>query len=56
MKTLGQIYRTPLLLALLSLAGLLGALLADGPGQAISWLGLGSVIAVIARKQRRHGK
>jgi hypothetical protein len=54
MKKLRQIYRVPLLLALISLPGLLCALLADQAGDAISWLCLGSVIGVILWKQRSH--
>lgn len=43
MQNLWQIFRAPLLLALLSMAGLLAALLADGPGDVASWLCLGCI-------------
>lgn len=43
----GAIFRVPLLLALLSLVGLLAALLGDGPWDAVSWVGLGVPVAVI---------
>lgn len=55
MNNLWQVFRIPLLLALLSTAGLLSALLADGIGDITSWLCLGGVtltgIAFSVRKR-----
>ncbi|UJJ30615.1 hypothetical protein [Halopseudomonas maritima] len=47
-KTLWQIFRAPLLLALLSIIGLVAALIGDGLLDVLSWLTLGSTLAVIA--------
>lgn len=47
-KTLWQIFRAPLLLGLLSLIGLVGALVGDGLFDLLSWVTLGSALAVIA--------
>lgn len=44
-----QIWRAPVGLAVLSLVGLLSALLADGAGDALSWVCLAVPIAVAAR-------
>lgn len=43
MKTLWEIFRAPLAFGLLSLFGLLSALLADGMWDAVSWACLGIV-------------
>ena len=43
-----QIWRWPLLLGLLSLVGLVAALVADGPGDALSWAALGVPAGVCA--------
>lgn len=45
MKSLWEIFRAPLAFGLLSLFGLLSALLADGTWDAVSWLCLGIVSA-----------
>lgn len=42
----GPLWRMPLLLALLSLTGLLAGLLADGPWDLVSWLALAVPVAV----------
>lgn len=46
MKTPWQIFRMPLLLALLSTVGLLAALLADGWGDVLSWASLAAVTGI----------
>ena len=43
-----KIFGWPVLLALLSLAGLLGALVGDGPWDWLSWLCLFAPLAVLA--------
>ena len=64
MRDLWKIFRIPLLLAAVSGIGLVSALVADGLGDQISWLALGSVSATIlkfctytpnARKSRTDG-
>ena len=40
-RSLWQIFRAPLLIGVLSLVGLVAALVGDGPYDALSWLGLG---------------
>ncbi len=52
-RSLWKIMRWPLLLALVSVAGLVAALVGDGVLNALSWLCLGSVVAVIACFLRR---
>tara|TARA_Y100000815_G_scaffold205836_1_gene189656 strand:+ start:1419 stop:1601 length:183 start_codon:yes stop_codon:yes gene_type:complete len=47
-KNLWQIFRAPLLLALLSIVGLVAALIGDGLLDLVSWLTLGSTLLVIA--------
>ena len=49
MRDLWKIFRIPLLLAVVSAIGLVSALVADGLGDQISWLALGSVSATILR-------
>ena len=51
-----RIWRWPLLLALLSLLGLLAALLGDGAWNVVSWLCLGALpmVMVLAPLRRRH--
>ena len=49
-----QIWRWPLLLGLLSLVGLVAALVADGPGDALSWAALGVPAGVCAWAFRRR--
>lgn len=48
MSLLGPIWRAPLALALLSLFGLVAALLADGVWDLLSWSALGVPVAVCA--------
>lgn len=55
--SLQAIFAIPLVVAILSLIGLVGALLGDGVWDWIGWLGLGACVAVtiwalIARRQR----
>jgi hypothetical protein len=42
------VYGGPLLLGVLSIAGLLSALLSNGPGRYFSWLALGAPVALTA--------
>jgi hypothetical protein len=42
------VYGGPLLIGVLSVAGLLSALLYEGPGRYFSWLALGAPIALTA--------
>ncbi|MHC8290287.1 hypothetical protein ACYZUD_26420 [Pseudomonas sp. XS1P51] len=50
-----KVFATPGVIALLSAAGLFAALLGDGVGDALSWLGLGvpAVLALRGLLQRR---
>jgi hypothetical protein len=52
----GQVFGVPVLLALVSVVGLLSALLGDGVWDAVSWVGLGALIAVIGWHAARPGK
>jgi hypothetical protein len=52
----GQVFGVPALLALVSVVGLLSALLGDGVWDAVSWVGLGALIAVIGWHVARPGK
>lgn len=52
--SLWRAYREPLLLALVSVGGLLSALIGDGPFDLFSWLTLGALIVIIASKTRRR--
>lgn len=54
MKSLWQIFRAPLAFGLLSLFGLLCALLADGVWDALSWASLGCVTAASIYFYRRR--
>jgi hypothetical protein len=42
------VYGGPLLLGVLSIAGLLSALLSEGPGRYFSWLALGAPVVLTA--------
>ena len=42
------VYGGPILLGVLSIAGLLSALMSEGPGRYFSWLALGAPVALIA--------
>ena len=42
------VYGGPLLLGVLAIAGLLSALLSEGPGRYFSWLALGAPVALAA--------
>jgi hypothetical protein len=42
------VYGGPLVLGALSVAGLLSALLSEGPGRYFSWLALGAPVAITA--------
>jgi hypothetical protein len=42
-----EIFRWPLLIAAVSLIGLLSALLGDGWADVLSWLALGGVLAIL---------
>lgn len=42
------VYRGPLMIGVLSTAGLLGALLYEGPGRYFSWLALSAPVALTA--------
>ena len=44
-KSIGEVFRVPLLLAAASSIGLLSGLLADGLWDAVSWFGLGLAVA-----------
>ena len=50
------VYGGPLLIGVLSVAGLLSALLSEGPGRYFSWLALGAPVALtvwfFARRKR----
>jgi hypothetical protein len=43
-----SVYGGPLLIGVLSIAGLLTALLSEGPGRYFSWLALGAPVATTA--------
>jgi hypothetical protein len=51
--TLWRIFRWPLLLALVSIAGLVGALVGDNAWDVLSWLCLGSLPLLVVRLYRR---
>lgn len=53
MKSLWEIFRAPLAFGMLSLSGLLSALLADGIWDIVSWLCLGIVSAATVYFVRR---
>jgi hypothetical protein len=42
------VYGRPLLIGVLSIAGLLSALLSEGPGRYFSWLAVGTPVALAA--------
>ena len=46
-RNLWMVFRWPLALAVLSLVGLVSALVGDGPWDALSWVALGIPLAVI---------
>lgn len=50
---LWQAYRVPLLLALASFAGLVSALIGDGPFDLLSWVALGGLVVLIIVMIRR---
>ena len=55
--SLTAIFAIPVVVAILSLIGLIGALLGDGVWDGVGWLGLGACVAVmgwalIARRRR----
>jgi xanthosine utilization system XapX-like protein len=54
--SLKAIFAVPLIVAVLSLIGLVGALLGDGVWDWVGWLGLGACVAVLswALIARRH--
>ncbi len=54
-RTSWQIFAMPLLLAALTLVGLLSALLGDGIWDFVSWLALGFPVAVIAYRWLKPG-
>jgi hypothetical protein len=41
-----SVWRTPILLAVLSFGGLISGLVGDGPWDVMSWIGLGVPVAV----------
>ena len=53
--SLWRIFRWPLAVALVTLVGLLSALIGDGPYDALSWLLLGGLLALMAVLWRRGG-
>ncbi|MBL4714107.1 MAG: hypothetical protein JKY64_06245 [Alcanivorax sp.] len=55
-KTSWQIFATPTLIALLSLVGLLAALLGNGVFDWVSWVGLAAPVVIVgwAMKARRR--
>ncbi|HVL01326.1 MAG TPA: hypothetical protein VM553_16025 [Dongiaceae bacterium] len=59
-RTLWQIFRVPLVLGLLSLLGLISALVGDGGYDVLSWVTLGTPLAVGGwywlRRQARSGR
>ena len=58
-RGLGAIYKVPALIAAASLSGLLSALVTDGIWDALSWITLGSAVAIgawFALTDDRSGK
>ncbi|WAB93266.1 hypothetical protein OSS47_04590 [Pseudomonas citronellolis] len=55
-RNLWRVFRWPLALAVLSLVGLISALVGDGPWDALSWFALGVplvvILAALARARR----
>ncbi|MEG7360440.1 hypothetical protein [Pseudomonas citronellolis] len=55
-RNLWRVFRWPLALAVLSLVGLISALVGDGPWDALSWFALGIplvvILAALARARR----
>lgn len=51
---LWRTYRAPSLLATLTLAGLVSALIGDGPLDLLSWLSLGALITLVVLMLRRR--
>ncbi|KES24155.1 MULTISPECIES: hypothetical protein [Pseudomonas] len=55
-RNLWRVFRWPLALAVLSLVGLVSALVGDGPWDALSWFALGIplvvILAALARARR----
>ncbi|SDI11295.1 hypothetical protein SAMN05216189_1002145 [Pseudomonas delhiensis] len=55
-RNLWRVFRWPLALAVLSLVGLVSALVGDGPWDALSWVALGIplvvILAALARARR----
>ncbi|MCL6690975.1 hypothetical protein SAMN05216577_124106 [Pseudomonas citronellolis] len=55
-RNLWMVFRWPLALAVLSLVGLISALVGDGPWDALSWFALGVplvvILAALARARR----
>ncbi|MEL7939111.1 MULTISPECIES: hypothetical protein [Pseudomonas] len=55
-RNLWMVFRWPLALAVLSLVGLVSALVGDGPWDALSWFALGIpllvILAALARARR----
>ncbi|MED5606265.1 hypothetical protein VV867_01000 [Pseudomonas sp. JH-2] len=55
-RNLWMVFRWPLALAVLSLVGLVSALVGDGPWDALSWFALGVplvvILAALARARR----
>lgn len=52
-----RVYRTPTLIALASLVGLVSALIGDGVFNVVSWIALGMVPCIVAwalLSRRRH--
>ncbi|HEX2842723.1 hypothetical protein [Hyphomicrobium sp.] len=47
-RSLWRIFAAPILIALVSLVGLISALVADGPMDVLAWVGLGVPVAVCA--------
>jgi hypothetical protein len=45
-RSVGQVFRSPFLIAAASVAGLTSALVADGFWDLVSWLTLGAAVAV----------
>lgn len=47
-RTLRQIFQIPVLIGIISIVGLVSALVGDGPFDVFSWLALGTPCAVVA--------